>query len=106
MRELIVQYKAVKEKYPDALILFRVGDFYQTFEADAKIAANILGGLFLETKKEEEEITVFSIPHCSLEVALQKLVRAGHKVAICDQLEDPKTTKGSVKRGITDVLKR
>ncbi|HUC80376.1 MAG TPA: hypothetical protein VMR70_05635 [Flavisolibacter sp.] len=105
MSEIINQHKAIKEKYPDALILFRIGDCYQTFEADAKIAANIFGGLFLQTKREEEEITVFSIPHYSLEVALQKLVQAGHKVAICDQLEHPKTAKGLLKRGVTDMLK-
>ena len=62
MSEIINQHKAIKEKYPDALILFRVGDSYQTFEADAKIAADLLERLFFETKKEEEEITVFSIP--------------------------------------------
>lgn len=105
MSELLNQYKAIKDKYPDAIILFRVGDFYETFEADSKTAANFLGGLFLQTKNESGETLAFSIPYYSLDTALQKLVKAGHKVAVCNQLEDPKTTKGLVKRGITDVLK-
>jgi DNA mismatch repair protein MutS len=104
MSELLKQYKAIKEKYKEAIILFRVGDFYETFEKDAKTAANILGDLFLNTKAEEGKTTVFSIPHYSLDTALQKLVKAGHKVAICDGLEDPKTTKELVKRGVKDLF--
>lgn len=104
MSELINQYRAIKEKYPDALILFRVGDFYEAFEQDANTAANILGGLFLQTKNELGGTKLLSIPHYSLDTALLKLVKAGHKVAVCDQLEDPKACKGLAKRGITDVL--
>lgn len=104
MTTILDQYKAIKLKYSDAIILFRVGDYYEAFEGDAVSAANILGGLFMETKNEEGELKMFSIPHHSLDIALQKLVRAGHKVGICDQLEDPKTAKGPVKRGVTDLL--
>ena len=104
MSKLMQQYRAIKEKYPDTILLFRVGDFYETFGEDAKKAADILGGLFLETRNPEGEGTVFSIPYYSLHVALSKLIKAGYKVGICDQLEDPKTVRGLAKRGVTDLF--
>ena len=102
---LLDQCSAIKNKYPDAILLFRVGDFYETFEGDAKATANVLDGLFLDTKNQAGEIAVFSIPHDSLEIALCKLVEADHKVAVCGQLEDPKTAKGLVKRGVSAFFK-
>jgi DNA mismatch repair protein MutS len=105
MSELLNQYKELKEKYPEAVLLFRVGDCYEAYEEDAKTAANILDGLFFETNEGKEEKAAFSIPYSGLDMALQKLVRAGNKVAVCDQLEDPQTTRGLTKRGVTDLLK-
>lgn len=104
MTSLIQQYHAIKEKYKDALLLFRVGDFYEVFDKDAEAAANVFGGLFMETKNEDGVITGLSIPHHALAHVLHKLVKAGYKVGICDQLEDPKTAKGLVKRGVTEVV--
>ena len=91
---LMKQYNAIKAKYPDALLLFRVGDFYETFGEDAKKAAKILG--IVMTKRgagSETETALAGFPHHSLNTYLPKLVKAGLRVAICDQLEDPKMTK-------------
>ena len=99
------QYNAIKAKYPDALLLFRVGDFYETFGNDAVRAAKILG--IVQTKRgngSESETALAGFPHHSLNNYLPKLVRAGLRVAICDQLEDPKMTKKIVKRGVTEVV--
>jgi len=99
------QYNAIKAKYPDALLLFRVGDFYETFGNDAIRAAKILG--IVQTKRgngSESETALAGFPHHSLNNYLPKLVRAGLRVAICDQLEDPKMTKKIVKRGVTEVV--
>lgn len=99
------QYNAIKIKYPGALLLFRVGDFYETFGEDAIKAAQILG--IVLTKRgngSESETALAGFPHHSLETYLPKLVRAGQRVAICDQLEDPKTTKTIVKRGVTELV--
>lgn len=96
------QYKAIKAKYKDAILLFRVGDFYELFDEDARQAAGVLGGLFTETKKGDETKDMLSVPHFSLDTALRKLVKAGHRVAVCEQLEDPKTVKGLVRRGVTE----
>ena len=99
------QYNAIKAKYPDALLLFRVGDFYETFGTDAIRAAKILG--IVQTKRgngSESETALAGFPHHSLNNYLPKLVRAGLRVAICDQLEDPKLTKKIVKRGVTEVV--
>lgn len=99
------QYNAIKVKYPGALLLFRVGDFYETFGEDAIKAAQILG--IVLTKRgngSESETALAGFPHHSLETYLPKLVRAGQRVAICDQLEDPKTTKTIVKRGVTELV--
>ena len=102
---LMKQYYQIKGRYPDALLLFRVGDFYETFGEDAKVAAEVLG--IVLTKRHNgsaNEIALAGFPHHSLETYLPKLVRAGHRVAICDQLEDPKQTKTIVKRGITELV--
>ncbi len=99
------QYNSIKAKYPGALLLFRVGDFYETFGEDAVKAAGILG--IVLTKRgsgSESETELAGFPHHSLETYLPKLVRAGQRVAICDQLEDPKTTKTIVKRGVTELV--
>ncbi len=102
---LMKQYNTIKAKYPDALLLFRVGDFYETFGADAVKAANILG--IVLTKRANgyaSYIELAGFPHHSLDTYLPKLVRAGQRVAICDQLEDPKLTKTIVKRGVTELV--
>jgi len=99
------QYNAIKAKYPDALLLFRVGDFYETFGSDAVKAAGILG--IILTKRgagSETETELAGFPHHSLNTYLPKLVKAGERVAICDQLEDPKQTKTIVKRGVTELV--
>lgn len=99
------QYNSIKSKYPGTLLLFRVGDFYETFGEDAVKAAGILG--IVLTKRgngSASETALAGFPHHSLETYLPKLVRAGQRVAICDQLEDPKTTKTIVKRGVTELV--
>ncbi len=99
------QYNAIKAKYPDALLLFRVGDFYETFGSDAIKAAGILG--IILTKRgagSQSEIELAGFPHHSINTYLPKLVKAGQRVAICDQLEDPKQTKTIVKRGVTELV--
>ncbi|MBI1222334.1 MAG: DNA mismatch repair protein MutS [Bacteroidetes bacterium] len=99
------QYAQIKAKYPGALLLFRVGDFYETFGEDAVAASKILG--IVLTKRgngSATEIELAGFPHHSLDTYLPKLVRAGQRVAICDQLEDPKMTKGIVKRGVTELV--
>jgi len=102
---LMQQYNKIKIKYPDAMLLFRVGDFYETFGDDAKKAAGILG--IVLTKRgagSEGETALAGFPHHSLNTYLPKLVKAGLRVAICDQLEDPKMTKTIVKRGVTELV--
>ena len=99
------QYNEIKVKYPDALLLFRVGDFYETFGDDAVRASDILG--IVLTKRgagSASETELAGFPHHALETYLPKLVRAGERVAICDQLEDPKATKKLVKRGVTELI--
>ncbi len=99
------QYNEIKVKYPDALLLFRVGDFYETFGDDAVRTADILG--IVLTKRgagSASETELAGFPHHALETYLPKLVRAGERVAICDQLEDPKSTKKLVKRGVTELI--
>ena len=102
---LMKQYNQIKAKYPDALLLFRVGDFYETFGADAVKASKILG--IIQTKRgagSTSETELAGFPHHSLNTYLPKLVKAGCRVAICDQLEDPKMTKTIVKRGVTELV--
>lgn len=99
------QYNAIKAKYPDALLLFRVGDFYETFGEDAVRASKVLGIVLTKRANgKASHIELAGFPHHSLETYLPKLVRAGHRVAICDQLEDPKAAKGIVKRGVTELV--
>ncbi|WP_214653034.1 DNA mismatch repair protein MutS [Mucilaginibacter segetis] len=102
---LMQQYNTIKAKYPGALLLFRVGDFYETFGEDAVKAAGILGiVLTRRANGSASHIELAGFPHHSLDTYLPKLVRAGQRVAICDQLEDPKTTKTIVKRGVTELV--
>ncbi|MFY7730198.1 MAG: DNA mismatch repair protein MutS, partial [Flavobacterium sp.] len=99
------QYNSIKAKYPDACLLFRVGDFYETFGHDAIRAAGILGiTLTKRGNGSESETALAGFPHHSLNTYLPKLVKAGLRVAICDQLEDPKMTKTIVKRGVTELV--
>jgi DNA mismatch repair protein MutS len=102
---LMKQYNTIKGKYPDAMLLFRVGDFYETFGKDAEKAAGVLG--IILTKRgagSESETALAGFPHHSLNTYLPKLVKAGMRVAICDQLENPKMTKTIVKRGVTELI--
>ncbi|ACU08821.1 DNA mismatch repair protein MutS [Flavobacteriaceae bacterium 3519-10] len=102
---LMTQYNTIKAKYPDALLLFRVGDFYETFGSDAVRTAQILGIVLTRRANGEGHIELAGFPHHSIDSYLPKLVRAGLRVAICDQLEDPKTVaKGIVKRGVTELV--
>lgn len=102
---LMKQYNQIKAKYPDALLLFRVGDFYETFGEDAIKASNILNIILTKRGKDSpSEIELAGFPHHSLDTYLPRLVRAGMRVAICDQLEDPKMTKTIVKRGVTELV--
>jgi DNA mismatch repair protein MutS len=102
---LMQQHRAIKQKYPDAILLFRVGDFYETFEQDAVIASRVLGiTLTKRNNGAAESSALAGFPHHSLDTYLHKLVKAGHRVAICDQLEDPKTAKGIIKRGVTELV--
>ena len=99
------QYDEIKTKHPEAMLLFRVGDFYETFGSDAEKAAKTLD--IILTKRSNgsaSEVALAGFPHHSLQTYLPKLVKAGHRVAIVEQLEDPKTAKGLVKRGVTDMI--
>lgn len=102
---MMQQHRAIKQKYPDAILLFRVGDFYETFGEDAVIASQVLG--ITLTKRNNGAVAsseLAGFPHHALDTYLHKLVKAGYRVAICDQLEDPKTAKGIVKRGVTEMI--
>ncbi len=102
---MMQQHRAIKQKYPDAILLFRVGDFYETFGQDAVLASRILG--ITLTKRNNGAASASELagfPHHALDTYLHKLVKAGHRVAICDQLEDPRQAKGIVKRGVTDMV--
>lgn len=102
---LMKQYNEVKGKYPDAILLFRVGDFYEIFGEDAIKSAQILGvTLTKRANGSASHIELAGFPHHSIDTYLPKLVRAGYRVAICDQLEDPKMVKGIVKRGVTELV--
>ncbi|KQC31678.1 DNA mismatch repair protein MutS [Flagellimonas eckloniae] len=98
------QYNAIKTKHPDALLLFRVGDFYETFGEDAIKASKILGIILTHRNNGGDKTELAGFPHHSLNTYLPKLVKAGQRVAICDQLEDPKQTKSIVKRGVTELV--
>ena len=102
---LMKQYFSVKAQHPDALLLFRVGDFYETFGEDARIASKVLG--IVLTKRANgyaSSVDLAGFPHHAIDTYLPKLVRGGYKVAVCDQLEDPKLTKKIVKRGVTELV--
>jgi DNA mismatch repair protein MutS len=102
---LMKQYNSFKAKYPDAILLFRVGDFYETFSTDAKVAAGVLGiTLTRRANGKATDVELAGFPYHALDTYLPKLVRAGYKVAVCDQLEDPKLAKGIVKRGVTEMV--
>ena len=102
---MMKQYVEIKRKHPDAILLFRVGDFYETFSDDAIVAAEILGiTLTRRANGTAQFVELAGFPHHALDTYLPKLVRAGKRVAICDQLEDPKMTKKLVKRGITELV--
>ena len=103
---MLKQYFAVKAQHPEALLLYRVGDFYETYSDDALIASKVLGLVLTKRSNGDKEPTPMAgFPHHAIETYLQKLVRAGYKVAICDQLEDPALTKNKlVKRGVTEIL--
>ncbi len=102
---LMQQHNAIKAKYPDAILLFRVGDFYETFGQDAINASAILGiTLTKRNNGNAASSELAGFPHHALDTYLHKLVKAGYRVAICDQLEDPKTAKGIVKRGVTELV--
>jgi len=102
---MMQQHRAIKAKHPDAILLFRVGDFYETFAEDAVIASRVLG--IVLTKRSGQNAAspdLAGFPHHSLDTYLHKLVKAGYRVAVCDQLEDPKEAKGVVKRGVTEMI--
>jgi len=102
---LMKQYFEIKAQHPDAILLFRVGDFFETFSEDAVVAAGILGiTLTKRANGSAQSVELAGFPHHALDTYLPKLVRAGKRVAICDQLEDPKLTKKIVKRGITELV--
>ena len=101
---LMKQYQAIKQKHPEALLLFRVGDFYETFGSDAVRTAEILDIVLTHRNNGGDQTELAGFPHHALNTYLPKLVRAGERVAICDQLEDPKQTKTIVKRGVTELV--
>ncbi len=102
---MMQQHRAIKQKYPDAILLFRVGDFYETFGQDAVIASRVLGiTLTKRNNGAASSMELAGFPHHALDTYLHKLVKAGYRVAICDQLEDPKQAKGVVKRGVTEMV--
>ncbi|MBK7640098.1 MAG: DNA mismatch repair protein MutS [Bacteroidetes bacterium] len=99
------QYNRIKQKYPDAILLFRIGDFYETFSTDAVITANVCGIVLTKRANgDNKTMELAGFPHHSLDSYLPKLVKAGYRVAICEQLEDPKLTKTIVKRGVTEII--
>src|SRR5947209_3340709 len=98
---MMQQYREAKERYPGMLLLFHLGDFYELFEEDAEIAARVLG---LTLTSRDKTFPMAGIPHRSLEHYLHKLLHAGHRVAICDQVEDPALAQGLVRREVTRVV--
>ena len=102
---MMKQFLDLKAKHPDAVMLFRCGDFYETYSTDAIVASEILGiTLTKRANGKGKTVEMAGFPHHALDTYLPKLVRAGKRVAICDQLEDPKMTKKLVKRGITELV--
>ena len=102
---LMMQYRKVKDRYPDAVVLFRMGDFYETFEEDAKIASSVLSlTLTRRANGAAADIPLAGFPHHAINQYLPRLVKAGYRVAVCEQMEDPKFAKGIVKRDIVEVV--
>jgi len=102
---MMQQHRVIKQKYPDAILLFRVGDFYETFGHDAVISSQVLGiTLTKRNNGAASSAELAGFPHHALDTYLHKLVKAGYRVAICDQLEDPRQAKGIVKRGVTEMV--
>ena len=101
---LMKQYFEVKSKHPNAILLFRVGDFYETFDTDAVTAANILGIVLTARNNGGSDIALAGFPYHSLDTYLPRLVRAGFRVAICEQLERPSKEKKIVRRGVTEII--
>ena len=100
---LLKQYFSVKAQHPEAVLLYRVGDFYETYSDDAVLVSKVLG--LVQTKRsngDKEAVPMAGFPHHAIEQYLTRLIRAGYKVAVCDQLEDPKLTRTLVKRGATE----
>ena len=98
---LMVQYGKIKETYPDTILLFRVGDFFETFEEDAKTASKVLGiTLTKRSNGAADGVALAGFPHHAIDTYLPKLVRAGYRVAVCEQTENPKFAKGIVKREV------
>src|SRR5438270_8863813 len=95
------QYQDAKAQHPGMLLLFRMGDFYETFDEDAQLAARVLG---LTLTSRDKQVPMAGFPHHQLENYLRKLLHAGHRVAVCDQVEDPALAKGLVKREVTRVV--
>src|ERR1700720_2478668 len=101
MTPMMQQYREAKERHPGMLLLFRMGDFYELFDADAEVASRVLG---LTLTSRDKSIPMAGFPHHALEPYLRKLLHAGHRVAICDQVEDPTLAKGLVRREVTRVI--
>ena len=102
---LVKQYNRIKQKYPDTILLFRLGDFFETFNEDAKLTAKICGiTLTKRNNGAAGDVPLAGFPHHQLDNYLPKLVRAGYRVAVCEQLEDPKKAKGIVKRDVIEVV--
>src|SRR3954463_4127438 len=95
------QYREAKALHPGMLLLFRMGDFFETFDEDAEVAARVLG---LTLTSRDKQVPMAGFPHHQLENSLRKLLHAGHRVAVCDQVEDPALAKGLVKREVTRVV--
>ena len=100
---MLQQYFGVKRQYPDALLFFRMGDFFELFFEDAKIAARVLG-IALTSRSKEQELPMAGVPVRTVDAYLRKLIEAGHTVVVCDQVEDPKQAKGLVERAVTRVV--
>ena len=105
MTPLMRQYYKIKDRHPDAILLFRMGDFYETFEQDAKTVSQVLGiTLTKRSNGKASDVPLAGFPHHALDNYLPKLVQAGLRVAVCEQLEDPKMAKKIVKRGVVEVV--
>ena len=98
------QYWSIKKQFPDCILLFRMGDFYETFYDDAKVVSRELNIVLTSRGKGEKKAPLAGIPHHALDIYLHRLLKKGYKVAICEQLEDPKKAKGIVKRGVVRVI--